>query len=188
MTPSGFDRPDLLAIAVGGVAGAALRWVIGQGLSNQTFGVTLGTGLQGFTAVPSETTTPLLADGFGFPWATLVANVAGCLILGAVLFWRSRAQGPQRLLLGASTGFCGSLTTFSTFAVEVASRLRSSQLTLPVRNATSDSGQFVELQLSNSPAAQTVVYAAVSLAAGAAAFWLGRTFAATNLARRGLVR
>lgn len=56
-----------------------------------------------------------------FPWPVLVVNLVGCALLGALL-------GPgtprsTRLLVG--TGLCGGLTTFSTFAVEVARLLRA---------------------------------------------------------------
>jgi fluoride exporter len=53
-----------------------------------------------------------------FPWATLVANVLACWVLGMVLAQVSagRWSEAQRLLL--ATGFCGGLSTFSTFAAE----------------------------------------------------------------------
>ena len=181
MTRSGFDRQDLLAIAVGGVAGAAVRGVIGRVVSNSPFGVTVGTGSEGFTALPTASGS-FVADGFGFPWATLIANLAGCLILGAVLFWQRQSLGPRRLLLGIGTGFCGSLTTFSTFAVEVASRLRSSRLSLPVLESNGSSGEFVDVQLNNAPVVQGLGYASLSVIAGAAAFWLGRLIAARTQA------
>ena len=47
------------------------------------------------------------------PWAVLAVNVAGSL-LGGVLI--GAASGDLRLIL--LTGFCGGLTTFSTFTVE----------------------------------------------------------------------
>lgn len=46
--------------------------------------------------------------------ATLAVNVLGCFILGLV----TGAQVTDSLLLFAGTGFCGALTTFSSFAVE----------------------------------------------------------------------
>ena len=48
-----------------------------------------------------------------WPWATFVVNVAGTLILGWVVVARER----WRPLVG--TGFCGALTTFSTFQVQL---------------------------------------------------------------------
>ena len=53
-----------------------------------------------------------------FPFGTLTVNLIGCLVLGYVLGrvhsgdWTSNTAA----LLG--TGFCGGLTTFSTFSVE----------------------------------------------------------------------
>lgn len=56
------------------------------------------------------------------PLGTLAANVLGALVLGLVLYdahLAARLSAETRLLVG--TGFCGSLTTFSTFAAETAS-------------------------------------------------------------------
>lgn len=53
-----------------------------------------------------------------FPWATLLANLLACLVLGIVVgYYAGGAIGDQRRLLLA-TGFCGGLSTFSTFIVE----------------------------------------------------------------------
>ncbi|MFE5289121.1 fluoride efflux transporter CrcB [Nocardia sp. NPDC056611] len=49
-----------------------------------------------------------------FPWGTLTVNLAGCLILGALT--GAAASSPTFALLG--TGFCGALTTYSTFGYE----------------------------------------------------------------------
>jgi CrcB protein len=48
-----------------------------------------------------------------WPWATLLVNLAGTLILG----WVVVARQHWRPLVG--TGFCGALTTFSTFQVQM---------------------------------------------------------------------
>lgn len=49
-----------------------------------------------------------------FPWGTLAVNVAGCLVLGGLAALALSA--PLLALLG--TGFCGALTTYSTFGHE----------------------------------------------------------------------
>jgi CrcB protein len=53
-----------------------------------------------------------------FPWGTFVVNVAGCAVLGVVAGAVSAADGPAWLLTLLGTGFCGALTTFSTFSFE----------------------------------------------------------------------
>lgn len=54
-----------------------------------------------------------------FPWGTLLVNVAGCLIIGAVYALSEKGDilSPEMRLLLA-TGFCGGFTTFSSFAYE----------------------------------------------------------------------
>lgn len=55
----------------------------------------------------------------GFPWATWTVNIAGSLIIGLVVVVTLERAAPGRFarpLIG--TGFCGGLTTFSTFVVE----------------------------------------------------------------------
>ncbi len=75
--------------------------------------------------------TELGASSFGLAGgpATLIINVIGCLLLGALLELLVRL-GPDhgrrrvfRLLLG--TGFLGGFTTYSTLALVVAGQLRS---------------------------------------------------------------
>ena len=61
-----------------------------------------------------------------FPWATLTVNAVGTTIL-AVLAALSVAARPvsSDLQLLVGTGFCGALTTFSTFAVELVLLVRA---------------------------------------------------------------
>lgn len=56
----------------------------------------------------------------GFPWATLVTNVSGCALMGALMVAITELWIGHRLLrplLG--TGVLGGYTTFSTFAGDV---------------------------------------------------------------------
>ena len=48
-----------------------------------------------------------------FPWGTFIVNVLGSFIFGVVA---GRLTPELRLLVG--TGFCGALTTYSTFSYE----------------------------------------------------------------------
>ncbi|TLF72872.1 fluoride efflux transporter FluC [Nocardia cyriacigeorgica] len=48
------------------------------------------------------------------PWGTLTVNIVGSALLGALI----GAGANGWLLAGAETGFCGALTTFSTFGYE----------------------------------------------------------------------
>jgi CrcB protein len=52
------------------------------------------------------------------PWGTFVVNAAGSLVLGATAGAVAAAGGPHWLLVLVGTGFCGALTTFSTFSFE----------------------------------------------------------------------
>ncbi|MET7401520.1 fluoride efflux transporter CrcB [Dactylosporangium sp. NPDC005572] len=56
-----------------------------------------------------------------FPWGTLIVNIAGSLLLG---FLTALPANPELTAL-ASVGFCGALTTYSTFSYET---LRLAQL------------------------------------------------------------
>ncbi len=53
-----------------------------------------------------------------FPWGTFTVNVAGSLVLGLVAGGVAGSDGPAWLLSVLGTGFCGALTTFSTFSFE----------------------------------------------------------------------
>lgn len=53
-----------------------------------------------------------------FPWGTFTVNVLGSLILGVTAAVVIDLGSPSWLLALVGTGFCGALTTFSTFGFE----------------------------------------------------------------------
>lgn len=57
--------------------------------------------------------------GPAFPWGTLIVNVVGGMLMGALVGWlalRSASAEPMRLLL--ATGLLGGFTTFSAFSLD----------------------------------------------------------------------
>jgi CrcB protein len=53
-----------------------------------------------------------------FPWGTFAVNVAGSAVLGFLLGAQSHLGLPSAVFALLGTGFCGGLTTFSTFGYE----------------------------------------------------------------------
>ncbi|MFR0692721.1 fluoride efflux transporter CrcB [Enterobacterales bacterium AE_CKDN230030158-1A_HGKHYDSX7] len=93
---------SILAVSLGAALGALLRWVLGLKLN---------------TLLPS------------MPPGTVVANLVGGYIIGAAIAFFANSPGiaPEwRLLI--ITGFCGGLTTFSTFSAEVVVLLQQGRL------------------------------------------------------------
>ncbi|MFY9150574.1 MAG: fluoride efflux transporter CrcB [Prolixibacteraceae bacterium] len=75
-----------------------------------------------------------------FPWATLLVNVAGCLLIGIIygLSDRGNLLTPEvRLFL--TVGICGGFTTFSTFSDDAFLLLRQQEF---IRFAFYTSGSF----------------------------------------------
>src|SRR4051794_10181563 len=68
-----------------------------------------------------------------WPWGTFVANLAGAFILGWVLTRLAERTAPARhWRFFVGTGFCGALTTFSTFQVETFQFARGGDVALAV--------------------------------------------------------
>ena len=74
-----------------------------------------------------------------FPWATFVANMLGCLLIGLISGWLIKSQLIRSdLSLLLLTGFCGGFTTFSTFSHESYTLFKTNQYTqLFLYNASS---------------------------------------------------
>ena len=55
-----------------------------------------------------------------FPVGTSVSNLVGCFIIGLLIAYYERSDIPKKdTFIFISIGFCGGLTTFSTFMLDV---------------------------------------------------------------------
>ena len=100
------DMLNCLVVALGGGIGACLRYLIGL--------------------IP-------LKETFVFPVKTLVINLLGCFVIGLVasLALKNSSLSPK-LVLFVKTGLCGGFTTFSTFALETETLIKTGQSGLAV--------------------------------------------------------
>ncbi|MEV6324551.1 fluoride efflux transporter CrcB [Nocardia sp. NPDC051787] len=80
----------MLLVLVGGAIGAPLRYLIDRAVQDRRDSL--------------------------FPWGTFLVNLIGCLVLGGLSGAGTALATPLFILLG--TGFCGALTTYSTFSYE----------------------------------------------------------------------
>jgi fluoride exporter len=70
-----------------------------------------------------------------FPWATLAANVLAACLVGLVISTTSKLNDPQKYLF-LITGFCGGLSTFSTFSLETLQLFQRGDYWLAAMNVT----------------------------------------------------
>ncbi len=75
----------------------------------------------------------LLGATGGFPWATVLVNVAGSFVLGLLAGLYAGRVGPT-MRLALFFGFLGGFTTFSTFTSETVVLARTGSATLAVGN------------------------------------------------------
>ncbi|AMB41184.1 fluoride efflux transporter CrcB [Arthrobacter sp. TES] len=69
------------------------------------------------------------------PWATILINVSGSLVLGFLGGLVVRGHAPDSLQLVLGTGFLGGYTTFSTASVETIRLVQSGRTGLALTNA-----------------------------------------------------
>jgi fluoride exporter len=104
---------DFLAISVAAVVGANLRYLISR-LAAQEF-------------------------GSAFPYGTLVINILGSFIVGFFVIWTTeRVLLDPRWRLMVAVGFCGSFTTFSSYAFESMAFFERGQWALMLANIFSN--------------------------------------------------
>ncbi len=115
---------NVLAVFIGGGAGAVLRYLTGVFV--------------------------LRYLSFSLPFATFAVNIIGCFILG-FLYARfiDKPEINNSLKLALTAGFCGGLTTFSTFSLEMFEMLGNSQILY------------------------VLIYLLLSITVGLAAVWIG---------------
>lgn len=70
-----------------------------------------------------------------FPWGTLVANLAGCLVMGVIVqlvaastWFNEAGVVPDQYRLLFAVGFCGSFTTLSAFIMELNTMVQKNEL------------------------------------------------------------
>lgn len=71
--------------------------------------------------------------GMNFPWGTLIVNIAGSFLIGALTgMFASVWQPSEEMKLFLITGFLGGFTTFSAFSLDFATMWNSGAATMAV--------------------------------------------------------
>ena len=97
---------NCLVVALGGGIGACLRYLIGL--------------------IP-------LKEPFTFPVKTLFINILGCFVIGliAAIAAKTTSLSPRTVLF-IKTGLCGGFTTFSTFALETETLIKTGHIGIAI--------------------------------------------------------
>ena len=104
---------DFLAISVAAIVGANLRFLLSR-LAARELGTT-------------------------FPYGTLAINIVGSFIVGFFVIWTTeRVLVDPRWRLLVVVGFCGSFTTFSSYAFETMAYVEHGQWGLMLTNVLSN--------------------------------------------------
>jgi len=104
---------DFLAISIAAVVGANLRYVLSRFAAREL--------------------------GSAFPYGTLAINIVGSFIVGFFVIWTTeRVLVDPRWRLLVVVGFCGSFTTFSSYAVETMAYFEQGQWALMLANIFSN--------------------------------------------------
>jgi len=100
---------QLAAVAIGGAAGAVMRWLVASGVQKMA--------------------------GGAFPWGTFAVNALGSFLLGFLFVWLiERSTASELLRLAITVGFMGAFTTFSTYSLESVRLLQEGAFSLAFGN------------------------------------------------------
>lgn len=73
-----------------------------------------------------------------FPFGTLAVNIVGSFLLGIIFFLDSQELIPSSMRIFLTIGFCGGLTTFSTFSYETFIFIKEGQYFFAILNILSN--------------------------------------------------
>lgn len=100
---------QLTAVAIGGAAGAVMRWLMAGAVQRWT--------------------------GTAFPWGTFAVNALGSFLLGFLFVWLiERSTASELVRLALTVGLLGAFTTFSTYSLESIRLLQEGVLGMAAAN------------------------------------------------------
>ena len=100
---------QLTAVAIGGAAGAVMRWLMAGAVQRWA--------------------------GGAFPWGTFAVNALGSFLLGFLFVWLiERSTASELVRLALTVGMLGAFTTFSTYSLESIRLLQEGALGMAAAN------------------------------------------------------